>query len=368
MTSTLSQDERGEPVARSEQSVTLQDIAREANLSVSAVSKALGNYPQVNELTRQRVLRISERLNYRPRRRHAGGRRVGAGEGAGRAGGIRGTAGVVLFETDQSGERGTRWVTLLTRAADECQLRLELCNVTRADADQRSSLKDRLGHLGAVLMFGCVSLPVLEALRDVGVPCVVLGDLEGRDHLHRLPCYQVVSDKVAMGELATRSLIEAGHRRIGFFCASYPSGGWNDQWLTGYQLALMRAGLAVDPQVHPVFEAVDRDEVGVTAAEHMAALDERPTAYVVPTIHGAARFRDTMKVHGIELGPDRLVMGGNTDGSVEDQALYGLSGYPVVGEDASAMTRSAIELVARLVDGATPPLSRIVLPHRVRNF
>ena len=46
--------------------ITLKDIARLANVSVTTASYALNNRPEVNEQTRQRVLEIARKHNYKP--------------------------------------------------------------------------------------------------------------------------------------------------------------------------------------------------------------------------------------------------------------------------------------------------------------
>lgn len=347
------------------QSVRLQDIAREANLSVSAVSKALRGYPHVSEETRRRVLSISKRLNYKAHLRE----RLGEVASGAVTAESRRSAGLVLFDRDPTSESASRWLTLLTHEAEDQGLRLELCSLTRANAVRdAASLKDRLAPLGAVLVLGCVSLDVIEAVRALDVPCVVLGDIESGLPQHQLPCHLIASDKLAMAGLATQTLIEAGHRRIGFFCASFPRGGWSDMWLTGYRLAMMRAGLDLDPRIHPVFEDVDRDEVGVAAAEYMLSLSDPPTAYVIPAVRGAARFIETMRKHGVHLDPSRVIMGGQSRGPFSDRSIYGLDDYPLISEDASAMTRTAVDLVSRLVDGATPPTATILVPYVVWNL
>src|SRR5271157_1228363 len=46
--------------------VTMADIAKDLNVSVVTVSKALRNQGKISEKTRQRVLERSRQLNYRP--------------------------------------------------------------------------------------------------------------------------------------------------------------------------------------------------------------------------------------------------------------------------------------------------------------
>ncbi|WP_192349442.1 LacI family DNA-binding transcriptional regulator [Algoriphagus sp. Y33] len=45
---------------------TIKDIARELNLSVSTISRALKDYPGINSETKRKVKEVAERLNYRP--------------------------------------------------------------------------------------------------------------------------------------------------------------------------------------------------------------------------------------------------------------------------------------------------------------
>ena len=346
-----------------EQAVTLQDIAREANLSVSAVSKALADYPHVSDVTRRRVRRISERLNYKPRSR--GRASPNGSDGGGRD--LRRAVGLILFQADPASDNVTRWLSLLTHEAERRHLRIELCPLASGDigGTRVQALRERVSHLGAILLFGCVPVPMIDTISRTGLPCMVLGDIENSSLSGELPCHLVGSDKLRMASLATQALIDAGHRRIGFFCASYPKGGWNDMWLAGYHLAMLRAGLEVDPSIHPVFQGGDRDEVGVTAADHMLSLEVPPTAYVVPTVRGAARFMDTLRERRqIELAYDQIVMGGR----IEEQAAYGLCSYPIVAEDVEQMGAAAIDLLTRIVNESPPPLARVAVPHRTRHL
>src|SRR5690606_26342797 len=46
--------------------ITIKDIARELNISVSTVSRALRDTYDVNKETRERVLEMATKLNYKP--------------------------------------------------------------------------------------------------------------------------------------------------------------------------------------------------------------------------------------------------------------------------------------------------------------
>ena len=46
--------------------VSIKDVAREAGVDISTVSKVLNNYPNVSETTRQKVNEVVERLGFVP--------------------------------------------------------------------------------------------------------------------------------------------------------------------------------------------------------------------------------------------------------------------------------------------------------------
>lgn len=52
----------------SNRQATIKDIARQLNISISTVSRALRNAPDVNPNTRASILAISEKMNYQPNR------------------------------------------------------------------------------------------------------------------------------------------------------------------------------------------------------------------------------------------------------------------------------------------------------------
>src|SRR5690606_22516837 len=51
---------------RSDMTVTIYDVAREANVSMATVSRVVNNNPNVKPQTRKRVYEAIEKLGYRP--------------------------------------------------------------------------------------------------------------------------------------------------------------------------------------------------------------------------------------------------------------------------------------------------------------
>ncbi len=49
-----------------QRAITIKDLAEQLNISVSTVSRALKNNPEISEQTREAVQRLAKKLGYRP--------------------------------------------------------------------------------------------------------------------------------------------------------------------------------------------------------------------------------------------------------------------------------------------------------------
>src|SRR5690606_20026662 len=138
---------------------------------------------------------------------------------------------------------------------------------------------------------GCIRQDVIRFAAELGVPMVVVGDVVQPD---QMAVDHVHVDTLGMGRRATRTLLDAGHERIGFFCPALRPGGWFDNWLAGYQIEMLRSrrGLA---QAHcHIATETNLYDIGSSAAQYMIGLDDRPSAYVVPEVRMAMAFRNAM--------------------------------------------------------------------------
>lgn len=334
------------------QSVTLKDIARETNLSVAAVSKALSGYPQVSEATRKRVLAASDQMNYKPR-----GRRTAAAASRG--------VKLVLSGFDRMSSHSVEWMSAFAQAAEEVGVNVELGTLGAGAAQAKTQLQSQATGADALLLFGCIEQELLDAARQLGVPFAVLGDVPSQDMPGEAGAVNCVNcDVLAMGRVATQALIAQGHTRIGFFCASFPPNGWNAHWLAGYRLAMALADLPDDPAIRPVFDTDNRYEVGVEAARYMAELDEMPTAFVVPAVRGAVRFEQQMQTLGIPIDRDQFVIGGTR----EEALSYGYESCRLLAIPSLDMARHALHLIARLIEADPLPPAQIFVPFETYNF
>ena len=213
--------------------VTIRDVARHAGVSVATASRVLNRYELVNEKTRRRVLEAMAELKFTPS--HAA-RRLSLGR----------TLTISVVVTYLTRPQAAERLRGIDAVLSDSEFDLVIYNVETVDKrDQYLRTLPVAQRTDGLLV---VSLPPtaeeVTELASASIPVVVIdAHAPGLEVLPR-----VVGDDVAGGELATRHLLELGHRRIGFIGDVFenPFGftSGRDRY-TGYERALAAAGIAV---------------------------------------------------------------------------------------------------------------------------
>jgi DNA-binding LacI/PurR family transcriptional regulator len=272
--------------------VTIRDVARQAGVGLGTVSRVLNNSPRVSEATRQRVLDVIAELDYSP---NPIARRLSLGR-------TLTIAAIVPFFTRHSPIERLRGIE---SALVESEYDLIVFNVeTPERRDACFCDVPRRERVDGVLI---ISLAPYD--RDVarftqtGVP-VVLVDAK-HPALHR-----AITDDIAGGQLATRHLLDLGHRRIGYISDPLDSPfnftSSRDRY-QGYRQALQAAGLPFRPDYH------QQGEHGRYEARRMAAallaLSEPPTAMFVSSDTQALGALEAARDAGLDVPHDLSVVG-----------------------------------------------------------
>jgi LacI family transcriptional regulator len=239
--------------------VTIQDIARKAGVGVGTVSRVLNDAPNVNPQTRQLVQAIMAEVGYRPRTAAQTLRTHKTHE--------------IGFITDEIAS--TPFAVDVIRGAQDAAWAhgkiLILINTNRNPDVLHAALETMLerqveGIIYAAMFHQPVQLPITVCeLPAVLVDCYV----EDRT----LP--SVVPDEVTAGRLATATLIERGHRRIGFINNNEATPAAVGR-LAGYRQALAEAGIPFDPLLLCP-EASDPDG-GYRSVQRLRQQPDPPTA------------------------------------------------------------------------------------------
>jgi LacI family transcriptional regulator len=272
--------------------VTIADVAAHAGVGAGTVSRVLNDRPRVSPTTRARVLAAIELLDYRPNP-------LARGLSLGRCQ----TFGVVVpFFTHPSAVERLRGVVDALRGSDydlvlfdvESPLHLEehLASLTRRDR-------------AAGLLVLSLPLPAehLARLRSAAVPVVIV-DAAGDGVPH------VVTDDVEGGRIATRHLVELGHREIAFIGepVDNPFGFTSSaRRQAGYEEVLRANGLRVR-RGHIRHGSHDR-AIGRALTEGLLAQRVPPTAVFAASDALAIGALEAARAAGLRVPGDLSVVG-----------------------------------------------------------
>ena len=270
---------------------TILDVAREAGVSKSTVSRVLDErLPTSNSETAQRVRDVAQRLGYRRDRFASALRRQQTR-----------TIGVLV-------PRLTDTVMAMTfeRIAAACARRDQFAIVATTDDDPLTE-KDAVERLldqrvdGLVLTTARLDDDVTASLREQGVPVVLALRSDGSTP-------SATGDDELGGYLATRHLLDLGHRRVALVAGpSYASSAVGRQ--VGYRRAMAEAGVTdVDGLVH---ESAFSMESGEEVARRVLATDERPTAVFAVNDNTAIGVLAAAQALGLSVPEDLSVVGYN---------------------------------------------------------
>ncbi|MEO7666665.1 MAG: LacI family DNA-binding transcriptional regulator, partial [Dehalococcoidia bacterium] len=180
--------------------VTIDDVARAAQVSVSTVSRVIRDHPDVQSETRAAVLATIDSLGYRP---SSIARALVSGE----------TRLLALLVSDFTNPFYPQLAKSIEEEADRAGYMVVICNTRDRTADARRQLTRLLGQ-------GLDGVIHASVGRDEEAVLSVLGDVwrvvfTNRPPRSRSVSYVVSGNADGAAEL-TRHLLSLGHQRIGF--------------------------------------------------------------------------------------------------------------------------------------------------------
>ncbi|MAT98137.1 MAG: LacI family transcriptional regulator [Anaerolineaceae bacterium] len=275
---------------KSSHEVTIKDVAKEAGVSYSTVSRVVNNKSYVNPDTRERVLQAMVRLGYQVNL-HA----------RSLAGGQSNVIGLLVVDLT------TQYMGEIINGIDDVlaahQYELMLYTTHRRKAKESAYVHMMARGLADGLL---ISLPrepeaYLKSLRQKGFPYVII------DHRTEEPSDRFVSaDNHQGGYEATKHLIELGHRRIGIVT------GWTDMVsaqdrLAGYQAALAEAGILFSEEL--LYEGDFSQPGGFRGGSYLLDLAEPPTAVFASNDISAMGVIEAIRAQGLQVPHDISVVG-----------------------------------------------------------
>ena len=305
---------------------TIKEVAELAGVSTATVSRSFVATSALSGQTRDRVLEIANRLNYRPRTAAPGSRIRKSATSAKRS--VSPTIGFEYFAyapSDTLASNGFYSEVLDGAQAEAASLGMHMLLSTTHRHKMSTELPPMVREqaVAGMLLVGTADSEILETFTQY-VPHLVL--LDNRDVLGRYD--SVFSDGFGGAYEATRHLLELGHRQIGFLTSRAPEITFKDR-LNGFVCAHFHAGVPLRPDcVLAVGNLEDTENEALSSRElreHstreiIAALQQpnRPTGFVAANDDHAALMLRACQALSIPVPEAMSVIGfDDADNSAE---------------------------------------------------
>ncbi len=324
--------------------VSIDDVAKRANVSTATVSRALRGLPNVTPGTREKVLVVARELGYVP-----------SPSATGLATGRTRTVGVLVPFID-------RWYFGQALEGIDQELRSRGYNLLLFSRGGYRSVEPRpftermvSKHIDGLVVL-CMGLSPQEQgeLQNTRMPVVAVGGpISG--------CAGVHIDDSAAAEAATHHLIKLGHRKI-----AHLRGGIKDEInfvvpglrAEAFERTMRHAGLELRPEwsIAGDFTAGQ----GAAAAARLFDLPgEKPTAVFCGSDEMALGLMFEARRRGIRIPEDLSVVG------IDDHDFSVLAGLSTVAQSPLEHGRLAASMLLAEIDGGDAIIQQQTMPFRL---
>ena len=322
---------------------TLKDVAELAGVSAATVSYVLSGKRTISEETKARVLEAIEQLDYVP---DLNARGLSMRDSK--------LIGVVVPQTEP-GERLMFQNSFYSEVLGSIEYYARqkgyhiLISATDANESYLTLAKQR--NLDGIIVIGMYPDEFYHEMKKTQIP-IVLIDSYCNDHYY----HNIRIDDAYGSYLATRHLLEKGHRDIAFFAGQMKENGVMKKRLLGYQQALDE--FHVEFRDEYVFEGQIDYQSGVELAGKLTA-----SALGITAIVAAADILAIGAVKGLyEAG--KTVPGDYSIVGFDDLEIsqYLTPGLTTVKQQISLKGQKAVELLLKHIENPSLPKQEEILP------
>ena len=324
---------------------TLQDVARRANVSLSTASRILAEVPDkrfsYSEATRERVLRASLELGYKPN--------LAAHALASGRTNILAAVFPRVYDTPFTALASLQILASLEEACSRRGYHLLISSPALDAPDAEAGLRNLLdGRYVDAVIFDrhFASDPIASLVRAYNVPMLALGYAEDA-------CF-VRSDGFTSGRLLLQHLVSLGHRNIGVIAVADGVHLGVDECLKGLQAAAVECGL--DAGAFPRLDGTLSRQSGYEAA--LGLLQEHPELTALIALNDRMAMGAIQAAH--ELGrrvPDDLSVVGHNN---LPQAAEFSPGLTTINQRLEQWGEIAVDIVVRMLN--REPANSVILP------
>lgn len=277
---------------------TIKDIAKKLHLSISTVSRALRNAPDINPETKKIILELAELMSYLPNKLARSLRQNQTN-----------TIGVIVPNLDYV-------ISTMVKGIDEAALEagftVIVCQSNESFVREAVNTRRMLNSLvdGFIISVSSEtkSNDHFKVLQEREIPLVVFDRV-----IPDMVASSVILDNEEGGFIATEHLIEQGYKRIAILAGPKTLDISNNR-LKGYQKALKKYNMKFDPSL--VVHCEFNQDFAFFATEELLALKKRPDAIFTISDRMAIGAMIAIKNKGLKMPDDIGLVGFNNEPSL----------------------------------------------------
>ena len=325
--------------------VTMKDVAREAGVTSAAVSYALSGKRPISEETRRRVEQAIKRLGYTP---NMAARTLSSATKDSRL------IGVVVPQT----EAGSR-LMFQNQFYSEILGSIELCArqkgyhviISATDANESYLTLAKERNLDGIIVIGMYPDSFYQQMKKSQIP-IVLIDSYCNDHYY----HNIRIDDAYGSYLATKYVLDCGHRAVAFFSGRIKENGVMKKRLAGYRDALTEYEIPFREEL--IFEGNIDYKDGIVSAQRLMDAGLPATAVVAAADILAIGAAKAFYERGVRV-PDDISLMGFDDLEI---AQYLTPGLTTVKQQISLKGEKAVELLIRNINEPELTKQELILP------
>jgi len=311
--------------------VTLKDIAEAVGKSVAAVSRALNNYDDISEETREQIKRVARKMGYAPTN----------------------TLGLIIptLSPRDSDPYFSELLAGITHEATKYGFDLLISTCTPGQEESWSYLRliNTRRVDGLIIARPRWRDPRIELLLEKQFPFVVVGATNLRGDF-----MSVSDDPVLAAHLVVEHLAAQGHEKIALI--NTPSDlFFSSDFLAGFRQAMRKTGLSINEDL--LEECDFSQKEGYHVAQILLSKSETPTAIITADDVVALGVISAIQDQGLQVGSDIVVTG------YGDILLTEYSQPPLttIHNPTYNLGQKACQMLTSQLRGNTPEEKQIVL-------
>lgn len=273
-------------------SISAKEIANKLNISAATVSMVLNNKPGISDKTKNKVMEAAKIFGYDFSKKQEL---------------ATGVIHFVIYKKHGNVVSETPFFSKVTEGIDSMcrengyQLQISYFHETRNTNDQLKVIVES-GCLGIILLGTEMTSKDFIPFSELSIPLIVLDS-----YFEEIDCDSVLINNIQGAYIATKYLIERGHKKIGYLRSNNIIVNFEER-ADGYFKALRNADIPTNHpytfSLTPTLEGAYRD-----FKEYLVANPELPTAFFADNDIIAAASIRALKEHGLKIPENISIVG-----------------------------------------------------------